>query len=587
VSGRPAKSLAQLVREGTFRARRDSHRELLLGAELPWPAFAALQRQFRVAASEAERRVVALAFEHAVAKAQADAAEAEARRNGGSLQLELVKLGKPGSIEQLLAFFPAFLRHPKGPLRGQPFVLEPWQKQFLCEFSRRDRQGRRVYRLGLLALPRGNGKTAFAAALALYELVTRSDAPEIYFAAGSKDQARVAFSFARSFVEEGPLAELINVKSGTLRCPATNGMMTVLSSEGALLHGLAPAVAILDELWALETRPQQEAYTALSSALHKRVDSYLLAITTAGYDKRSLLGRIYEQALDWPEQERRRGGCLTIARDEANGQLMWWFGAPEDADLADSKVVRQANPASFVKLRDLRRQLADPGLGELSFRRLHANQWTPARAAWLPRGCWAGLEDIRARIPKGGRVYVGVDVGLRQDTTAVCWAHRRQDGQIIVRAKVWAANPKAAAHVHVPNGKVELEAVEQFILMLSERFTVREVAYDPRFFDRSAELLEKKGLTVVEFLQASGPLADAVQRFYQLAVAGTLSHSGDAVLAAHIDATAAQEGERGWKVSKLKSRLVIDATIAAVMAVARADINGADTPGPRIYWVDA
>src|SRR5207253_2151714 len=107
-----------------------------------------------------------------------------------------------------------------------------------------------------------------------------------------KDQARVAFSFARSFVEEGPLAEFVTLKS-MLSCPSSNGTLKVLASEGSLLHGLAPAVAILDELWALETHSQQEAYTALTSALHKREDAYLLGITTAGYDKHSLLGRIY------------------------------------------------------------------------------------------------------------------------------------------------------------------------------------------------------------------------------------------------------------------------------------------------------
>ena len=47
--GRPAKTLAQLVRDGSFRARRDSHRALLFGPELSWPGFALLQQQFRAA----------------------------------------------------------------------------------------------------------------------------------------------------------------------------------------------------------------------------------------------------------------------------------------------------------------------------------------------------------------------------------------------------------------------------------------------------------------------------------------------------------------------------------------------------------
>jgi phage terminase large subunit-like protein len=577
---RPAKPLAQLVRDGSYRARRDTHRLLLAGPDLPWPGFALLQERFRTASSEPERRAVALEFQRAVQLVQQQAATAEASPSE-RLQAELAKLGRAGTSKQLLEFLPAYLRHPKGPLRGQPFQPEPWQRAFLREFYRRDSKGRRVYRLGLLALPRGNGKTGLAAALALYELVSRADAPEIYFAAASKEQAGIALSFARSFAEHGPLLDWVSIKSG-LTCSASSGSLRVISSEGALQHGLAPALAIIDELWAFENRRQQEAYTALSSALHKRRDAYLLAISTAGYDRFSLLGRIYEQALTWPDVQSKREGCLTIARDQPNGLLLWWYGAPQDADPEDETVWRACNPASFVELRDLRRQLHDPGLGEPGFRRLHLNQWTPSRDSWLPGGTWASLQDP-TKIPLGGEVYVGVDVGISHDTTAVAWAHRLADGRIIVRCYVWSASDKTA-HTQVPGGKVALEDVEAFILRLAREFKVREVAYDPRFFHRSAELLEGHGLTMVEFLPASAPMGDAYQRFYQLAVSRQLLHNGDPVLAAHIAATAAHPRETGWKISKLKSHNPIDATVAATLAVARADLNQA--LNPQIRWME-
>ncbi len=81
--------------------------------------------------------------------------------------------------------------------------------------------------------------------------------------------------------------------------------MRVISADGRLQHGRAPAAAIVDELWALETAREQQTYVALNSALHKREDAYLLAITTAGYDKQSLLGRIYQAALPSSSS----GGC--------------------------------------------------------------------------------------------------------------------------------------------------------------------------------------------------------------------------------------------------------------------------------------
>src|SRR5205085_1882983 len=149
----------------------------------------------------------------------------------------------------LLRFFPRYYRHPKGPKIGQPFTLERWQQQFLREFYRRDHHGERIYRLGILGIPRGNGKTPLAAGVGLYELLNRTDAPEVYFAAGSKEQAAIGLEFARNFVEAGELAEHVQI-GGALRCPERQAIMKVISSDGRLQHGLAPAVAIVDELWA-------------------------------------------------------------------------------------------------------------------------------------------------------------------------------------------------------------------------------------------------------------------------------------------------------------------------------------------------
>ncbi len=99
-------------------------------------------------------------------------------------------------------FFEKYLRHRKGEAAGQPFVPEPWQQEFLNEFYELDRHG--VYRLGILGVPRGNGKTPVAAGLGLYELLARQDAPNVFNVAGAKDQARLLTDFAREFVEDNP-----------------------------------------------------------------------------------------------------------------------------------------------------------------------------------------------------------------------------------------------------------------------------------------------------------------------------------------------------------------------------------------------
>src|SRR5439155_26243556 len=175
-------------------------------------------------------------------------------------------------------------------------------------------------------------------------------------AAGSKEQAAIALGFAREFVAQGALSDWVRVGS-KLSCSASGGWMQVISADGRLQHGRAPSVAVVDELWAVETSLERQTYTAMASALHKRPDSYLLALTTAGYDKQSLLGQIYTAALDWPDVRVSTNGCLTIAKDTANGQLMYWYGAPTEAAIDDQTIWRACNPASWIDMRELKRQL--------------------------------------------------------------------------------------------------------------------------------------------------------------------------------------------------------------------------------------
>jgi phage terminase large subunit-like protein len=588
VAGRPPKTLLQLVREASFRPGRHAH--LLAGADLPWSAFARLQAAFRGAPSEGERDAILREFQAQIKSAHAELA----RRVGSSsqtpaLDAALAALGRPGSFRQLERFFPHFLRHQAGERANQPFRLERFQRDFLREFWRRDKQGRRIYTVGLLGIPKGNGKTPLAAALGLHALVSETDAPEVYGIAGSKDQAGIAHRFARQWVEEGELANWVS-DGKVLRCPQRNGFYKLLSSDGRLGHGVNPSAAIVDEWWLFSSERERESYNALARALHKRGSgrAWLLAITTAGFDKHAQLGQTYEKAINHPQLEQRANGFLRVLRDEQSGFLFWWYGLPEDSEreIDDLATVRACNPASWLDPHQLLRDLQRPDTDELDWRRLHLNQWTASRDAWLPSGSWARLRSD-TQIPSGADIYLGVDIALRHDTSAVVYAHVLTDGRIALRCHTWSANDKAKAHQYVSGGQIRLELIEDFIRQLARDYRIREIAYDPAYFARSAQQLEDERFTMVEFLQASGPMSNAYQGFYQACREGTLTHDGDPILAAHIDATAADKTERGWKIRKLKSSEHIDACVAAVLAVARAQASTKRGQVPQIFWIDA
>jgi len=595
VAGRPKIRLLDRVLSGTFLARQ--HGELLgSSVDLPWPGFAALQVEYRRARSIPEQRAAALDFERLVRGVRTQADKLGIAPLANSLADEITALGPPNSIKQVTAFFPRFLRHYQASASaGKPFTLAPFQKAFLSEFWRRDRHGRRVYQVGLLGVPKGNGKTPFAAGLGLHALVTGEHTPDVYGIAGSKQQAAIAQAFANRWVEDGDLGQWLT-PGRTIRCPERNGAYTILSSDGRLAQGVNPTAGIVDEWWNAEHARQRETFTALSQALHKREgESWLLAITTAGWNLRSQLGETYTAALNHPKLETHRDGHLLVLRDSDAGFLMHWFGVTDGTtvDIEDPKLIRACNPAAWVSPRALIRELHRPDTDENDWRRLHLSQWTAARQAWLPAGCWAGLASDTG-IPDAATIYAGVDVGWTHDSTAVAIAHRTSDGRIVLRSHVWTTDHddpalRAAAGSGtiqlVAGGKMRLALVEDHLRVLRRRYTLAEVGYDPSYFGRSAETLEQEGFTMVEFLPFSAPMRAGWTAFYQAAVEGTITHNRDPVLAAHVDAAAADRTESGWKVRKLQSQSRIDALAAAVIAHARAlHDTGGDNGTPQILW---
>jgi phage terminase large subunit-like protein len=320
VAGRPKKRLLDHVLSGTFLARQ--HGELLASADdLPWPGFAALQGEYRRARSVPEQRAVALNFERLVRGVLAQADELGIAPLARSLDEMLAELGPADSVKQVVAFFPRFLRHYQANASaGKPFTLAPFQRKFIAEFWRRDRYGRRVYQVGLLGVPKGNGKTPLAAGLGLHALVTGKNSPDVYGIAGSKQQAALALAFAQRWADEGELAHWLT-PGKTINCVERHGTYRILSSDGRLAQGVNPSAAIVDEWWLFDHARERESYTALSQALHKRLgESWLLAITTAGWNKHSQLGETYPAALNHPKLETDRDGHLLVLRDD---QARW------------------------------------------------------------------------------------------------------------------------------------------------------------------------------------------------------------------------------------------------------------------------
>lgn len=497
------------------------------------------------------------------------------------------------------------VRQTKGRFANVPLVFEPWQYDFVCELYRLveatdddtgellvDADGepilRRAWQEALLLLPRKNGKSTLASGIGLYQLVADGeDAPEVYVAAGKRDQARAIHNQAKQTVEISPgLVDFLQVQRDAILFPENRGVFKVLSSDAKLEHGSNPSTNLIDEKWA---HPSNDLATALTSGTGARDEPLSLTVSTVGHELDGPLGEDVISALKDCELEFRDDGFLTIGRDFESGFLLWGYGPPFDVDAARGgkgfhytvdldapETWRRSNPASWIRTKELARQRKRLRLTD--FRRFRVNAWTEADDLWLPEGAWAALaREGFALVPRsegGLPIVVGVDLGQKKDRAAIVVVQptgevtKGDDGEELDRYRV------AATILEPPKdgSALDIASVRAAVRSLHEHFDVQAVAYDPWRFEESAQMLADEGVVMVEWPQSNERMCPATARLFDAIVSARLEHDGDVEFAAHVNAAATVDvGERGYRLTKRKATRPMDACVALAFALDEAD----------------
>ncbi|MFN0092908.1 MAG: terminase large subunit domain-containing protein [Acidimicrobiales bacterium] len=432
-----------------------------------------------------------------------------------------------------------------------------------------DAHGLPVWKSVVLVLPRKNGKTALLAAYSLYHLLEDDGRPEILLAASSDKQAGRLFDAVVAFVRRNPeLAARVHLREyiGEIARVDGGGKMLRMASDPNRAHGYEPSKVVMDELHAWTTPGLKKLFAALTTGGGSRSNAQAFTITTPGDAETrdsSILGRLIDGNEAAGEVE--RGEALTVSRNFVGQTLVFNYSAPT-RDRQDVRAVKKANPASWITVEYLKRQAANPELSDGEFLQLHAGVWASGRDVWVDDETWDKLEVAGLEVPAGASVAVGLDASLTYDTTACAVAWLLEDGRVGHVSHVWAARRDVAAHELADGGRIDLAVVERHVAELAARLDVRLVVYDPRFFERSAQILtEEHGLLCVSFNQQA-KMPEAAQLWYADVQAAGVAHDGCRVLREHVLATGAEKTDRGWRLSKIRQARPIDAHVAAVMA---------------------
>jgi phage terminase large subunit-like protein len=441
---------------------------------------------------------------------------------------------------------------------GDPLVLRGWQKQLLYRLFARRPDGRRRHRVGLVGMPRKNGKSSLGSGLALDGLLFDGQGAEVYSAAAEKEQARIVFGETKRMIQANPdLAEATNPMRDVIEVPSSNSIYRVLSAEAYSKEGLNISRALVDELHA---HPNDELWNVLTLGSAARIDPLVLAITTAGvmtdsagYD--SICYRLFKYGVDIAN------GLI----DDPSFFFAWW-GAPSDADYRDPEVWAAANPAygDLIDPEDFASSVKRTPEGEFKTKRL--NMWVAAKSAWFPDGAWAACEDTEREISPREPVVLGFDGSFNGDSTALvlCTCGEKPHVDVV---GVWQKSRGDGDDWVVP-----IDDVMQLIRQSCKQWKVREIVCDPYRWAMPLQTLAAERLPMVEFPQSPQRMMPATSRFYDAVMNGDITHSGNKDLARHVGNAVLKTDSRGSRLSKETkgSPRKIDLAVAAVMAFDRA-----------------
>lgn len=452
---------------------------------------------------------------------------------------------------------------------GSTFQLEPFQRRMLSDYFAGTTET-------LILIPKKNGKSTLLAALALYHLASTPDA-ECVIAAASRDQATIMLNQARGFIKRAfGLQIRMRVKQREIVSLRDGGRVRVLASDVDTADGVIPTLALVDEL---HRHKSADLYGVFRDGLGPR-GGQMITISTAGDDSESPLGVMRTAAYGLPTVEQE--GTHRYARSADAAYVLHEWALEPEADRADMRVVKTANPAPWHTLEALARRHDSPSMTPWQWARFACGVWLQGEDTAIGPVEWAACASDEAP-PEGLSWRIGLDVGWKEDTTAIVPHALAADGV------VWVGKPVVLVPPAQKGVALSKRAILEAITGLAGTLKVREIVLDPENDGEVlAQDLEQVGFAVVAHSQKPAPMAQAAARLYAAVSDQKLRHPRDPVLTRHaLNAHRKSVDSGEWRFVKenKQSRKHIDALIALAMVHNVAVSEQGRSEEPLMAWI--
>ncbi|WP_160684363.1 terminase large subunit [Clostridium sp. C2-6-12] len=410
------------------------------------------------------------------------------------------------------------------PLRGTPFLLEPFHKFQVYNLLGFYHKGTKIRRFkeAFIFIPRKNIKTSFAAALAwALGLLERRSGSKVYITAAALKQSLESFNFINFNLEEmgekNNFRVIDNNQEHSIRGDLGDGSIFIqaLAASPDRQDSLNCNIAIADEIHAYKT-PKQ--YNIIKEAMKAYTNKLMIGITTAGDNMNSFCYQRLQyckKILDGTVKDEAYFVFICKADEDESGEI----------DYTNPIEHEKANPAYGVSIRpndimnDALQAQNDPQQRK-DFLAKSMNIYTSAMKAYFnldefkrsDRNYNWTLEEL-AKIPITW--YGGADLSKLHDLTAAA-LYGEYNGVDIIIPHAWfpiTAAYKKADEDGIPlfgwkdDGWLDMcnspvnnhaDVVNWFIKMKKLGFKIKQVGHDRKFCREYFFGMKKAGFNVID-----------------------------------------------------------------------------------------
>jgi phage terminase large subunit-like protein len=302
----------------------------------------------------------------------------------------------------------------------------------------------------------------------------------------------------------------------------------------------------------------------------------MLAITTAGQKsdntgRDSIAFELYQYG-----QKIHRGEV-----EDSAYFMAWW---ESDGDHRLEETWREANPGFGDLNAPSDFESAVRRTPESEFRTKRCNQWVSTKLSWLPAGNWeACAGEVEPTVDD--EIVLGFDGSFSGDCTVITGAIIPKAEDDPVRTFLVKAWEKTSDDDD--EWRVDIADVEQTILdFCAQHPKVVEVACDPFRWQRSMQVLQDKGIPIVEYPSTSPRrMVASCAKLFDMVTEKRLVNDGDPLVARHFQNAVVKVDNLGPRIVKeaRHSPRKIDAAVSTIIAVDRATVARMEQIVPEFF----